>query len=83
VVNEAEAKQVRQIRIYLRHGALIPAVAEINRRGSRMKSWTAEKGRAHIGQQFDRPALVRVTECPDTGARLTEKVRLKKELDKL
>src|SRR5712691_10119489 len=59
VVNEAEAKQVRQIfRIYLQHGALIPALAEINRRGFRMKSWTTEKGRAHIGQQFDRPALV-------------------------
>jgi DNA invertase Pin-like site-specific DNA recombinase len=61
VVNEAEAKQVRQIfRIYLRHGALIPALAEINRRGLRMKSWTTEKGRAHIGQSFDRPALVRL-----------------------
>ena len=61
MVNEAEAKQVRQIfRIYLRHGALIPALAEINRRGLRMKSWTTEKGRAHIGQQFDRPALVRL-----------------------
>jgi len=61
VVNEAEAKRVRQIfRIYLRHGALIPALAEINRRGLRMKSWTTEKGRAHIGQSFDRPALVRL-----------------------
>ena len=61
VVNEAEAKQVRQIfRIYLRHSALIPALAEINRRGFRMKSWTTEKGRAHMGQSFDRPALVRL-----------------------
>src|SRR6202040_2654696 len=61
VVNEAEAKQVRQIfRIYLRHGTLIPALAEINRRGFKMKSWTTEKGRAHIGQSFDRPALVRL-----------------------
>ena len=61
VVNAAEAQQVRQIfRIFLRHGALIPALAEINRRGLRMKSWTTEKGRAHIGQSFDRPALVRL-----------------------
>jgi len=45
VVNEAEAKQVLQIfRMYLRHGALIPALAEMNRRGLRMKSWT--QGRA-------------------------------------
>src|SRR5258706_4666315 len=61
LVNEAEAKQVRQIfQIYLRHGTLIPALAEVNRRGLRMKSWTTEKGRAHIGQSFDRPALVRL-----------------------
>jgi site-specific DNA recombinase len=61
VVNEAEAKQVLQIfRTYLRHGALIPALAEINRRGFKMKSWTTGKGRAHLGRPFDRPALVRL-----------------------
>ena len=61
VVNEAEAQQVRQIfRISLRHGALIPALAEINHRGFKMKSWTTGKGRAHIGPSFDRPALARL-----------------------
>jgi hypothetical protein len=61
VVNEAEAKHVREIfAVFVRHGSLIPALEEIHHRGWRLKSWTTRKGAHHAGQPFDRPSLVRL-----------------------
>ena len=61
LVQEAEAQQVQEIfRIYLRHGALTPAMEEIARCGFGMKSWTTAKGKVRTGRPFDRPTLVRL-----------------------
>jgi hypothetical protein len=61
LMNEAEAEQVREIfGMILRHGALVPTLEEIGKRGWRMKSWTTRKGKFHAGGTFDRPALVRL-----------------------
>jgi hypothetical protein len=61
VVNEPEAAQVREIfGLFLREGSLEATLAEIQRRGWRMKSWTTRQGRPHVGQPFDRAALVRL-----------------------
>jgi site-specific DNA recombinase len=60
-VNEGEAAQIREIfGLFLRGGSLDATLAEIERRGWRMKSWTTRQGRLHVGQPFDRAALVRL-----------------------
>ena len=61
MVNAREAAQVREIfGLFLRDGSLDSTLAEIQQRGWRMKSWTTRKGQAHVGQPFDRAALVRL-----------------------
>src|SRR5580658_6868794 len=61
VVNEREAVQVREIfGLFLREGSLEATLAEIQRRGWRMKSWTTREGKQHAGRPFDRAALVRL-----------------------
>jgi DNA invertase Pin-like site-specific DNA recombinase len=60
-INVKEAEQVREIfALYLCHGSLIATVAELQRRGWRMKSWTTRKGQRHTGRVFDRAALKRL-----------------------
>jgi site-specific DNA recombinase len=55
VVNAAEASRVRQIfDLYLELGALLPVVAELDRRGWRNKSWTTRDGRKRGGLPFDK-----------------------------
>jgi site-specific DNA recombinase len=58
VVNEEEAERVRQIfASYLRHEALLPVVAELDRRGWRNKRWTTRKGKDVGGRHFDKNTL--------------------------
>ena len=53
VINQEEAKCVREIfRLYLELGGLIPVVAELDRRGWRMKVRTSRRGRTVGGGQF-------------------------------
>ncbi len=55
VVNAAEASRVRQIfDLYLELGALLPVVAELERRGWRNKVWTTRDGRRRGGLPFDK-----------------------------
>ncbi|MBU0641287.1 MAG: recombinase zinc beta ribbon domain-containing protein, partial [Planctomycetes bacterium] len=55
VVNAAEASRVRQIfDLYLELGALLPVVAELDRRGWRNKVWTTRDGRRRGGLSFDK-----------------------------
>jgi hypothetical protein len=70
VVNQAEAGQVREIfATFLRHGSLVPTLEEIDQRGWRMKSWTKRNGENHVGNAFDRAALMRLLSNPlYTGA---------------
>jgi site-specific DNA recombinase len=58
VVNPIEAARVEAIfNIYLELGALLPVVAELNRRGWRCKAWTTRDGRERGGQAFDKTRL--------------------------
>jgi hypothetical protein len=61
VVNEREAAQIREIfELFLRDRSLDSTLAEMQQRGWQMKSWTTRKGQPHVGQPFDRAALVRL-----------------------
>ena len=58
VVNQAEAKRVREIfALYLEYGSLIPVVEELDRRGWRMKSWTTREGRQAGGKPIAKNSL--------------------------
>ena len=58
VVNEAEAVRVRAIfALYQKHQALLPVVAELERRGWKNKQWTTRKGRLKGGAAFQRTNL--------------------------
>jgi len=58
VVNEEEASRVREIfRLYLEYGSLIPAIAELDRRGWRLKAWTTREGREVGGSPFTKNKL--------------------------
>jgi len=58
VVNASEASRVRQIfELYLELGALLPVVAELERRGWRNKAWTTRDGRRRGGLSFDKCRL--------------------------
>lgn len=53
VINEQEARQVREIFVlYLEHRALLPVLAEIQRRQWTTKRWTTQAGRVHAGRSF-------------------------------
>jgi len=61
IVNAAEASRVRQIfDLYLELGALLPVVAELDRRGWRNKVWTTRQGRRRGGLPFDKGQLYRL-----------------------
>ncbi len=58
VVNEPEARQVREIfRLYLEFGSLIPVVEELARRGWTMKAWTTREGRSVGGSPITKNKL--------------------------
>lgn len=58
VLNQAEASQVRQIfDLYLDHEALLPLVAELERRRWNNKRWTTHKGSERGGRPFDKGTL--------------------------
>ena len=58
LVNAAEAMRVRAIfELYLKHGALLPVVQELERRGWRTKRWTTRAGTTRGGVAFTRTNL--------------------------
>ncbi|MGE0481271.1 MAG: recombinase family protein [Phycisphaerae bacterium] len=58
VINAIEAARVREIfALYLELGALLPVVAELERRGWRSKAWTTRDGRSRGNQAFDKGRL--------------------------
>lgn len=58
IVNEAEAIRVRQIfQLYLEYQALIPTIAELDRRGWTTKRWTTKKGKQRGGTPFTKNSL--------------------------
>ena len=61
IVNETEAKRVRQIfRLFLQHHSLSDVVAELARRRWKTKSRTSQNGKAQIGRAFTKPSLRRL-----------------------
>jgi hypothetical protein len=61
VVNEEEAARVREIfALFLQHRSLTATLAEIQKRGWCLKSWTTRAGDPHTGHSFDRHSLVRL-----------------------
>ena len=58
LVNAAEAVRVRAIfELYLKHGALLPVVQELEKRGWRTKRWTTRGGTTRGGAAFTRTNL--------------------------
>ena len=58
VINPAEASQVRAIfEMYLEHGTLLSAVAELDRRGWRSKVWSTRGGKRRGGLPIDKCRL--------------------------
>jgi site-specific DNA recombinase len=65
IVNDAEAKQVREIfRLYAKHRSVPKTLAELEHRQWTMKSWTMKRGALHVGSGFDKPALLRLLTNP-------------------
>lgn len=61
VINPAEANRVRAIfDMFLEHGSLMPAVAELRRRRWVGKRWTKRDGQEAGGAAFDRTGLYRL-----------------------
>jgi site-specific DNA recombinase len=61
VVNEEEAKRVRAIfALFEKHGSALPTLAEIERRGWRLKSWTRTTGQFRSGGPFALNSLRRL-----------------------
>src|SRR3981081_4069661 len=58
LVNEAEAVRVREIfQLYLEYQALMPVLAELERRGWRNKRWLTRQGQARGGRPLTKPRL--------------------------
>jgi site-specific DNA recombinase len=70
VVNEDEAKRVRAIfALFEKHRSALPTLAEIERRGWRLKSWTRKTGQFRCGGPFALNSLRRLlTNVLYTGA---------------
>jgi hypothetical protein len=70
VVNEEEAERVRAIfALFEEHGSARPTLAEIERRGWRLKSWTLQTGQFRAGGPFALNSLRRLlTNILCTGA---------------
>ncbi len=58
IVNEAEAKRVREVYdLYLTLGSLMPVVQECQKRGWNTKSWTSKAGKPQGGRALDKGAV--------------------------
>jgi site-specific DNA recombinase len=70
IVNEEEAERVRAIfALFEEHGSALKTLAEIDRRGWRLKSWTLKTGQFHAGGPFALNSLRRLlTNVLYTGA---------------
>ena len=70
VVNEGEAERVRNIfALFEEHGSALPTLAEIERRGWKLKSWTRKTGQFRAGGPFALNSLRRLlTNILYTGA---------------
>jgi site-specific DNA recombinase len=70
IVNEEEAARVRAIfALFEEHGSVLPALAEIERRGWKLKSWTRKSGQFRPGGPFALNSLRRLlTNILYTGA---------------
>ncbi len=65
VVNDAEAKRVRQtFRLFLERGSIIDTVQELNRRGWTLKRWVTKGGVEYGGGAFDKFSLRRLLANP-------------------
>ena len=65
LINKDEAEQVRAIfDLYVEHTSLIKVVEELNRRGSRQKSWTTKTGKYRQGQPWTKNAAHRLLTDP-------------------
>ena len=65
VVNEAEAKRVRQIfRLFLKNLSIVEVVQDLNRRGWTLKRWTTKEGCEVGGGSFDKHSLRRLLTNP-------------------
>jgi site-specific DNA recombinase len=61
VVNEEEAERVRAIfALFEQHRSVLKTLAEIERRGWRLKSWTRKTGELHVGGPFTLSSLRRL-----------------------
>ncbi len=77
VINPAEASRVRQIfDLYLERGALLPVVAELDRRGWRSKVWTTRSGKRRGGLPIDKCGLHGIL----TNVLYAGKIKHKKEV---
>lgn len=65
VINEVEAKQVREIfALYIQHGSYTTAAHELNQRGWRTKTWKTREGRIHHGREFTKNSLSNLLHNP-------------------
>jgi site-specific DNA recombinase len=77
VVNAGEAEQVQAIfALYLEHGALLPVVRELARRGWANKRWTTRAGTEEGGVPFTKTSLHRLL----TNVIYTGRVRYRDEV---
>ncbi len=77
LVNADEAQRVRDIfALYLEHGALLPVVQELERRGWANKSWQTRKRQQRGGRPFAKTGLHRLL----TNVAYTGRVRYKGEV---
>jgi site-specific DNA recombinase len=61
IVNETEARQVREIfQLFKTHASLPPVVAEIHKRRWINKSWTSKRGISNTGRPFKKASLRRL-----------------------
>ncbi len=65
VVNEPEAKRVREIfQMYLKERSLLRVAQILNARGWRSKTWTTRKGNLHEGHEFTKTMLQQLLRNP-------------------
>jgi DNA invertase Pin-like site-specific DNA recombinase len=61
IVNQAEAERVRTIfALFAEHRSILLTLAELERRGWRLKSWTSKKGQFRAGRPFTQNSLWRL-----------------------
>ncbi|MGC1580884.1 MAG: recombinase family protein, partial [Candidatus Acidiferrales bacterium] len=61
IINESEAKRVREIfALYVQHRSLAAVVSELRRRKWTTKSWETKRGLQHAGSAFNKASLLRM-----------------------